>query len=753
MKDPFMHMNKIGLLLGMALIAHCCALKTCGAEVDRVDDGASRVLTTFRMERTDQGVCLTNGKTILKNQNEKPGLPYIFSLPDEWCDNRDFNYEVRAEVTPAWKTAHPSGFHTLFALNSNVMGQQTHSSTLTFLEGQVLARVIGRALGNTAEIRTPLSVVSGRTYVLQSRFSANNLELSVNDKAHGPCRILREFSWPRGARFLVGAEGPQTSLLQGEIRSFSLRVLTDNLRAGFVGNDFGYWYGSGEHAFHLAFPLLDGSMCDSTVAVNDPDGKTLATLAPFNKSDAEHTYTLPTLPFGAYSLAVRVSRDGASKRFQRSVALMPATVKREPADRSSFGMTTEWPLSREQANPKLTDASFAKMAEMGVRWFRLWLSWSDIEEERGRYYFDGMDTVVAQAKKYGISLVVTLYGGTRHPFQSVRPADPQTARLATPHFALPSDMQIWTQYVTAVAQRYKGSIQHYQIWNENDTRWFIYPFSAEAYLDILKRSAEALRAVDPGVIIHWGGHCAGYKPEWIHHAKRAPDANVIGLAEFYNLQPQAYFDISDYHFYTTDMPGQDWDGFVPQVTALKKFLAERGDGKKPLWDSETGITSTPDPKRAGEAGGLANVPLLSERMHAVRMVTRQVQELSLGVAVVIHYHLLESGGFGVVHDDFSPKPAIPAMVNLANRLYGRTFRRQILLDKPNLRAYQFTGGGASLTVLWTVVGTETIPVRRGKAATVALIDLMGNAVALQESVTVGMEPVYMESTDGSGLVE
>mgnify|MGYP001617002857 CR=1 FL=1 len=717
-------------------------------ETKSTEDRSLAILTTFKLEKTPDGYVLTDGKTVLKNENQKPGLPLQFTLPDEWCENTTFIYDVQTEFKTYWNTRNASIFQTIFAINQNIMGYTTNSSVVTFLSfgKRIMSRIIGESFGDKAEISEPIAIESNRMYAMQSRFSATVATFNFDGNMLGRAPVPREFRWMKRKPFFVGGEAKNLSVLNGEIKSFTLSVLEEKIKCAVSADNFGYYTGSSPHSFMITFPREDGDTCASSVSVKDINGKEAVKISPVQKGKGKHTFILPPLPFGYYSLNALVSRDGAEKTIMRSISIMAEAARRESAERSSFGATEEWPLSREEFNPVMTDALLAKLKMMGIRWFRYWVYWHDIEETPGEYNFVGLDTVVAQAQEYGISLELTLTGGKKSFQNPFTDADRPKA-LAGPHYALPHDMPAWIKYVTALASRYRGKIKNYQIWNETDTKFYIYPYSPEAYLDILRRSAAAIREVDPKAIIHLAGFCSAWEPVRINQRSHLPDDNSYGLLEFYNLKPQKDFDISDYHFYCINEPGQSFDNFVPMVENLKRFLAEKGEGAKPLWDSETGLESTPDLDRIGKSGGLFNVPLLSEREHAIRIVTRQVQEISVGVSVVINYKVRDRGGFGYLRDDYSPTPVFPAMVNLANMIYEKTFDKQRLKQNANIRCYTFTNASSTLAVLWTIAGQEILTIRSESGADVFITDMMGNRKKAATSLLVTEEPVYIESKD------
>jgi len=142
-----------------------------------------------------------------------------------------------------------------------------------------------------------------------------------------------------------------------------------------------------------------------------------------------------------------------------------------------------------------------RMSQMGIRWFRAWCNWDYIEESPVVYYWDSMDQFVGIAKKYGITIYPVIMGGSK-PY--INPSD--ITHDVAMGFRLPPDKTNFNNYVKAFATRYKGKFPYYQMWNEADTRLFLYPFKTEAYAAWLKETGAIIRAVDPATpILQRGG--------------------------------------------------------------------------------------------------------------------------------------------------------------------------------------------------------------------------------------------------------
>ena len=125
----------------------------------------------------------------------------------------------------------------------------------------------------------------------------------------------------------------------------------------------------------------------------------------------------------------------------------------------------------------VTDAS-GQPVSGGVPWpavgfgtLRLWddlqgTTWAELEPAKGVWNWALLDNFVEAAEEHGVSDILLTLGQTPGWASS----SPDTASglfvLSAGAPAPPADIQDWRDYVTAVAQRYKGRIRYYEIWNE-----------------------------------------------------------------------------------------------------------------------------------------------------------------------------------------------------------------------------------------------------------------------------------------------
>ena len=215
----------------------------------------------------------------------------------------------------------------------------------------------------------------------------------------------------------------------------------------------------------------------------------------------------------------------------------------------------------------------------GVPWpsarfgtLRLWDSgtaWTALEPLRGVWNWQPLDTWVAAAGQNGIPDILLTLGQTP-AWASSNPGDVNYVGAGAP--APPTNIQDWDDYITAVAQRYKGRIRYYEIWNEpNDTTYFTGTVAQLAQLT--QHAFQIIKAVDPqNTVTSPAAYSAGYLDNLL----------AAGIGQ--------YVDVIGYHVYTTPP-----EATGAEIANVRLVMNKYGVGSKPLWDTEgaSGDTTTP----------------------------------------------------------------------------------------------------------------------------------------------------------------
>jgi hypothetical protein len=216
-------------------------------------------------------------------------------------------------------------------------------------------------------------------------------------------------------------------------------------------------------------------------------------------------------------------------------------------------------------------------ADAGTPWppvgfgtWRLWdayTTWPMLEPQRGNWDFKRLDKYVAMAKLTGVEILLPL--GLSPAWASARPDEPSAYKPG--NAAEPRDIADWRNFVRTVAERYKGRIRYYELWNEPNLRNF-YTGSVETMLQLAREAYAILKQVDSQNKFAAPAATEGGKQlDWLDRYL------VLGGGQF--------MDVLSHHFY---VPREAPEKMLPIVEDVRKIMARHGVAYKPLWNTETG---------------------------------------------------------------------------------------------------------------------------------------------------------------------
>jgi cellulase (glycosyl hydrolase family 5) len=321
-----------------------------------------------------------------------------------------------------------------------------------------------------------------------------------------------------------------------------------------------------------------------------------------------------------------------------------------------------WSTSDTQKQQTVTAMSAA-----GVRWTRMALSWHDIEPSKGSYssyWLNDLDRAVQLASDAGIKIILNLQDA------------PQWANGTSNKWAPPQDPQDAAPFLRFIVNRYQGKVAAYEIWNEENltTFWPSGP-NAAAYTSLLKASYTAVKSVDPSATVVFGG----LNRNDYHFVEAAYAAGAKGYFDVMAVHP--YTCKSPSHFYWVDGNTENWiaegdtpppAGSNPRISEypylgyreVHKSMLAQGDDK-PIWFTEFGWST---------ASSTTSSTCVFDEATQAQYLTQayQIAEQNPYVQVALWYNIREYhpdtnwvDGFGLLHNDFTPKPAYDAFRSYA----------------------------------------------------------------------------------------
>lgn len=425
--------------------------------------------------------------------------------------------------------------------------------------------------------------------------------------------------------------------------------------------------------------------------------------------------TFPAL--GLYKINVI---DGNDKKLdERNVALIPPVGPLNDA----VGVNTHFGQGRWDA-----DKAMPLIKAAGIGWIRDEIPWSTVEKSKARFAYPSyVDNYIRLASELKLKpLVVLDYANERvYPGPIAGNAE---------HFA---------NYAQSTVSRYSETVKHWEVWNEPRPQTFGTK-DWEGYTAFLKQVYTAVKGVDKNstVIACGGGGSGG-----------GAGGDCVG--GIFKYGGKSYMDAFSIHPYMspfdpdkgypaknspfTPMGGRVNVGSVSRLMESHIKLEKRSASRfPPVYVTEIGWPSTTLPYANGEAAQAAfllRTLIQAQRLNIIRS-TFWYDFVNDGANGTNKEH-----NFGLLYQDYTPKPAYSAMAVMNHMLTGMRFKNAVV-DAPDVKVYRFSNGSKDLLVGWTV-GTDKkeVPLDGGKKVQT---DWQGNQTDIDgKTWTLGPIPRYL----------
>lgn len=360
---------------------------------------------------------------------------------------------------------------------------------------------------------------------------------------------------------------------------------------------------------------------------------------------------------------------------------MPNTEPYTPINHAGlnpYGINT---FLEQEVEPAKREQQVQMIADAGFAWIRQQFPWEDIEiHARGDFSdrrndvdgdgqidtisaWDKYDQIVALAESYDLSIMARL---DNPPAWSHAAPD---VLSTTP----PDDLDDFVRYAAAVAERYRGRIRYYQVWNEPNIypEWGDQPVDPLAYTDMLCRTYAALKAVDPSIVVISGA--------------LAPTVSLTGrdlndfifLQRMYDAGAGDCFDVLSVQGYGLNSGPTDQRMRPTTVTFarslyIRDLMVANGDADKAIWISEAAWNPIDSPEVPADVANRENYGVVTQEQAARYMpLAYQRAQAEWPWIGVINYWFFKRPAdyerdqswyyFRMVEPDFTPLPIYESM--------------------------------------------------------------------------------------------
>lgn len=331
-----------------------------------------------------------------------------------------------------------------------------------------------------------------------------------------------------------------------------------------------------------------------------------------------------------------------------------------------YGVNT---FFEQEVDEEKVRRSMAILQAAGVRWIRQEFPWDRIEiPEKGRYEdpyggetWTTYDRIVRLAGEHGLEILA-------------RPDLPPVwarSNRSVPR-GVPDDWEDYGDFLTALAERYRGQIHYWQIWNEPNLlhEWGDAPDPRE-YAAFLRMARERLKAVDGDAVI-----ISASLAQTLGTEDGLNVSDLDYLEALYEAGAAPLFDIlaaNAYGLWTGPAdPRIDREHTnVGRLLLVREIMVRHGDAAKAVWVSELGWNAVPPDFPGGRPHG--QVTEDQQARYTVQLY-RMAQERWPWVGAMFYWHFRRAYPenraesdyyFRMLDVDFTPLPVFEAYSGLA----------------------------------------------------------------------------------------
>lgn len=334
------------------------------------------------------------------------------------------------------------------------------------------------------------------------------------------------------------------------------------------------------------------------------------------------------------------------------VSLKAAHAAADPRDADSpFGALEfldynhDWNHYHYDTPEKLEKAA-SLMEEAGVKFVRLTFEWGDIEPKPGDFEFAKYDKLVDLMGRHHIRLLALL--AFNAPY--------------TGHWNDPPDESRYIAYVQRTVHRYKDRIKYWEIWNEEDIpMYWTAQDDMKRYTHLLKAVYPAIKRQDPSAQVVVGG---------------LTDNAPMSLGYIYQYGGKGAFDIMNMHPYVNPLKKGSLEEMKVIFDHVRLVMERNGNGDMPIWFTELscpgigkGVPSKGWFKYLGRSPTEEEQALWVKTIYGAPLAWKGVKKIFWAEFRDTNDSFHDDvDHFGLIRNDFSPKPAYGAYKALANKI-------------------------------------------------------------------------------------
>jgi cellulase (glycosyl hydrolase family 5) len=308
--------------------------------------------------------------------------------------------------------------------------------------------------------------------------------------------------------------------------------------------------------------------------------------------------------------------------------------------------------------------------QAGFNWIKHQVEWQEIETAPGQFNWTQLDPTVNLAAADGLKVLLSVQHAPtfyRSPSSGLTPSDPSTFR----------------NFMQAISSRYAGKVQAYEIWNEQNLSREMGSGNVDPsrYLPLLEAGFNGIRAGDPSALAllgapsPTGADIAGESIDDLSYLQQLFALNGGEAKNFYDAvsaHPSGFSNPPDCTPATPECSlsggfNNDPSFFAfTRVQQYRDLMVQNGQANKSIWFTEFGYCSNPSPPPGFEYCASLTAQNQADFLVQALQKARALDYVAGMMVWNLNFQLAvpqsdEKWGFGVIRDDWSPRPAYSAL--------------------------------------------------------------------------------------------
>jgi hypothetical protein len=313
----------------------------------------------------------------------------------------------------------------------------------------------------------------------------------------------------------------------------------------------------------------------------------------------------------------------------------------------------------------------------GIYWIRQQVRWTDLQSAPGTacasICWGELDQIVDDSAAAGIKLLLSIVAAP-----SWATPDGQNGLPSRAHFG------DFNTFMGQMAARYKGKVQAYEIWNEENLAHENGGRVANAsfYMDMLVGASQAIKAADPGAIVVSGAPSSTETnsptiaiSDVRFYQQMFADPRFRSAVDVVGVHPGGEGNPPDTLWPDKPGPGPGWvtsrEFYFRRVEDARAAMVKAGLGDMKIWITEFGWATQNNTPGYGYGNRISSQMQADWIVRAFQMGREDYSPWvgamflwNLNFAVPWKYQgneLHEQASFGVLNGDWSPRPAYIAI--------------------------------------------------------------------------------------------